>query len=144
MHFHLQQKPARMNWFSENYFLGSYFGLSPGHMSYSFSLVTKASWLNQFSENYHLGSYFGLSSSHMNYLATVPLKYEMGNKTSISNLSGWQLKLSAPWCCGPPGELLPRQLAWNVKAYLLGKVRKIPIYHLLNFPRGIFPKSGKG
>ena len=40
-HFHPWQKPARLNRFSENYHLGSYFGLSLGY--YAFSPVTKAS-----------------------------------------------------------------------------------------------------
>ena len=40
-------------------------------------------------------------------LKTVPLKYELGNETSIPYLSGRQSKLSAPRYCGPPNELLP-------------------------------------
>ena len=31
----------------------------------------------------------------------------MGNKTSIWYLPEGQLKLSAPWYCGPPVEILP-------------------------------------
>ena len=86
-------------------------------LSNAFSPVTKASQ-NWFSENYHPDSYFELSLAHVikslpvfidcsNQKKTVPLKYEFGNKTSLSYLSRWQSKLSVPLCCGPPDELLP-------------------------------------
>ena len=71
---------------------------------YTFSLWQKPARLNCLLENYHPCSYFGLCPG---YLATVPLKYELGNKTTISYLSGQQSKLSAPQCCGPPDELSP-------------------------------------
>ena len=117
-HFHLLQKPARLNRFSENYQLGSYFGLSLSHMNYNitwFNWWQKPARLNRFSENYHPGSYFGLSPGHVNYLATVLLKYELGNKTSLSYLSGPQSKLSAPQCCGPPEELSPKVIVHQVR-----------------------------
>ena len=117
MHFYLWQKPAGFNQFSENYNPGSYivWTISQSRVSQhytQFYLWQKPARLNQFSENYHPGSYSGLSPGHVNYLATVPIKYESGNKTSISYLYG-RVKNDTPWCCGPPDELFPKvSLKW--------------------------------